>query len=43
MSTRYNLNEGEYIEKLYNLLLSINLGFKNLDFKKEEIASCFEN
>jgi hypothetical protein len=43
ISTRYNLNGAEYIDKHYNLLPSINLGYEKLDFKKEEIGSCFEN
>ena len=43
MSTRYNLNEGEYIDKYFNLLPSINLGFEKLDFKKEETGFCFKN
>ena len=43
ISTRYNLNEGEYIDKYYNLLPSINLGFEKLDFKKEETGFCFKN
>ena len=43
ISTRYNLNEGEYIDKYFNLLPSINLGFEKLDFKKEETGFCFKN
>ena len=43
ISTRYNLIEGEFIDKYYNLLPCINLGFEKMEFKNEESGFCFKN